>query len=84
MSDIFETMDSDGQFDELMDDAAAISRHARDVAKNLLELAHVYRDRAEKITHLAATLLIEAQEAASETADLIAMQFGDLAEPDNE
>jgi predicted metal-binding transcription factor (methanogenesis marker protein 9) len=71
----FEEMDSTGMFGELMDDAAEKSKWNRDVALQLLEIAQSHDDYAEKLRHLAATLILEAQDFASETADLLAMEF---------
>lgn len=66
---------SNDVFAELMDNAADKSRHARDVALQLLEMANDHEERAEKLRHLAALMILEAQDYASETADLLSMEF---------
>lgn len=71
----FEDMDSSGMFGHLMDDSAAKSKHARDSALRLLEMAQEWEDRATKLRHLAAVLILEAQEFAGEVGDILAMEF---------
>lgn len=66
---------SNDVYAELMDDAADKSRHARDVALQLLELASGLEQRAEKMRHLAALMILEAQAFATETSDLLLMEF---------
>lgn len=66
---------SNDVYADLMDDAADKSRHARDVALSLLELAAGLEVRAEKMRHLAALMILEAQEFATETSDLLLMEF---------
>lgn len=66
---------SNDVFAELMDDAADKSRHARDVALQLLELASGLEQRAEKMRHLASLMILEAQAFATETSDLLLMEF---------
>lgn len=78
----FEDMDSTGMFGHLMDDSAEKSKHARDSALRLLEMAQAWEDRASKLRHLAAVLILEAQEFAGEVGDILAMEFpmGDVEE----
>lgn len=71
----FEDMDSSGMFGHLMDDSAEKSKHARDSALKLLEMANEWEDRASKLRHLAAVLILEAQEFAGEVGDILAMEF---------
>lgn len=66
---------SNDVYAELMDDAADKSRHARDVALQLLEIASGLDQRAEKMRHLAALMILEAQAFATETSDLLIMEF---------
>ncbi len=66
---------SNDVYADLMDDAADKSRHARDVALDLLELAAGLEVRAEKMRHLAALMILEAQAFATETSDLLLMEF---------
>jgi hypothetical protein len=66
---------SNDLFAELMDDSADKMNHARAVALDLLELANGLEARAEKMRHLAALMILEAQEFAGETADLLSMEF---------
>lgn len=78
----FEDMDSSGMFGHLMDDSAEKSKHARDSALRLLEMAQAWEDRASKLRHLAAVIILEAQEFAGEVGDILAMEFpmGDVEE----
>jgi hypothetical protein len=71
----FEEMDSTGQFSHLMDDSAEKVAHARSSALDLLEMANAWEERASKLRHLAAVLILEAQEFAGEVGDLLAMEF---------
>lgn len=71
----FEEMDSSGMFSHLMDESADRMKHARSAAMELLEMAREHEDTAEKLRHLAATLILEAQEYAGEIGDLLAMEF---------
>jgi hypothetical protein len=71
----FEDMDSSGMFGHLMDDSAEKSKHARDSALQLLEMAQAWEDRASKLRHLAAVLILEAQEFAGEVGDILSMEF---------
>ncbi len=71
----FEDMDSSGMFGHLMDDSAEKSKHARDSALKLLEMANDWEDRASKLRHLAAVLILDAQEFAAQTGDLLAIEF---------
>ncbi len=71
----FEDMDSNGMFGHLMDDAAEKMAWNRDTALKLLDMAANYEDRAEKLRHLAATLILEAQDLATETADFLSLEF---------
>jgi hypothetical protein len=81
----FEDMDSTGMFGHLMDDSAEKSKHARDSALRLLEMAGELEERASKLRHLAAVLILDAQEFAAQTGDLLAIEFpmGDV-EPESE
>lgn len=78
----FEDMDSSGMFGHLMDDSAEKSKHARDSALRLLEMAQEWEDRASKLRHLAAVLILDAQEFAAQTGDLLSIEFpmGDVEE----
>lgn len=78
----FEDMDSNGMFGHLMDDSAEKSKHARDSALRLLEMADAWEERASKLRHLAAVMILEAQEFAGEVGDILAMEFpmGDVEE----
>ncbi len=82
----FEDMDSNGMFGHLMDDSAEKSKHARDSALKLLEMADAWEERASKLRHLAAVIILEAQEFAGEVGDILAMEFpmGDVEEEDTE
>jgi hypothetical protein len=71
----FEEMDSTGMFSYLMDDSADKMAWNKRVALELLQQATSYEDRAERLRHLAATMILEAQEFAAEAADLLAMEF---------
>lgn len=87
MDTAFEDMGSNDQFSHLMDDSAEKIAHARDSAMSLLEMASEWEDRATKLRHLAAVLILEAQEFAGEVGDLLAMEFpmsGDDSEPEDE
>lgn len=76
MSDVvFEDMDSNGMFAHLMDDSAEKMKWNRSQAIRLLEMATELDERAEKLRHLAAVLILEAQEFAHETAELLTMEF---------
>jgi hypothetical protein len=82
----FEDMDSNGMFGHLMDDAAEKMSWNRDTALRLLEMATAYEERAEKLRHLAATLVLEAQDMANETAEFLSLEFpmGEYkSEPEN-
>lgn len=71
----FEEMDSNGMFGHLMDDSAEKSKHARDSALRLLEMADAWEERASKLRHLAAVMILEAQVFAGEVGDILAMEF---------
>jgi hypothetical protein len=82
----FEDMDSTGMFGHLMDDSAEKSKHARDSALRLLEMAQEWEDRASKLRHLAAVMILEAQAFAGDVGDILAMEFpmGDQDETETE
>lgn len=71
----FEEMQTNEVFGHLMDDASEKSQHARAVAIELLELALGLEERAEKYRHLAALMVLDAQEFAGSVGDLLAMEF---------
>lgn len=66
---------STGMFAELMDNSADKMSHARNVAMELLEMANDYEERAEKLRHLAALMILEAQDFAEETGKLLTLEF---------
>lgn len=70
-----ETETSQDMFAELMDNSADKMQHARNVALELLEMANDYELRAEKMRHLAALMILEAQSFAEETGTLLSMEF---------
>lgn len=83
----FEDMNSNGQFGNLMDDAAEKTQWNRKVAMELLEMATAHEDYAEKLRHTAATLILEAMDFANETASFLTMEFpmsGDDEQPEEE
>lgn len=87
MSDLsFEEMDSNQMFAHLMDDSAEKMAWNRAAALELLEMASAYEERAEKLRHLAATMILEAQAFAEETGNLLAMEFpmSDVEESDED
>jgi hypothetical protein len=63
----FEEMDSSGQFAHLMDDSAEKMAWTRS--------ADAYEERAEKLRHLAATLILDAQAFAEDIGTFLAMEF---------
>ncbi len=71
----FEDMESDEIFANLMDDSAEKVAHAREAAILLLEMAKNWEERASKLRHLAAVLILEAQEFAGEVGDILALEF---------
>lgn len=71
----FEEMSSNDAFSHLMDDSAEKVAHSREAAMLLLEMAKNWEDRASKLRHLAAVLILEAQEFAGEVGDLLAIEF---------
>jgi hypothetical protein len=75
---------STDMFAELMDNSADKMAHARNVAMELLEMANDYEDRAEKLRHLAALMILEAQSFAEDTGTLLAMEFpmGPIVNPE--
>lgn len=70
-----ETETSQDYFADLMDNAADKMGHARQVALDLLEMANDHELRAEKLRHLAALMILEAQSYSDETANLLTMEF---------
>lgn len=66
---------STDMFATLMDNSADKMQHARTVAMDLLEMANDYEERAEKLRHLAALMILEAQSFAEETGKLLTMEF---------
>lgn len=66
---------SSEMFAELMDDSAEKMQHSRMVAMELLEIANSLEQRAEKMRHLAALMILEAQDFAEETGKLLTMEF---------
>lgn len=71
----FEEMDSTGMFGHLMDQSSEKVKWNRSVAVQLLEEADWLEDLAEKYRHLAATLILEAQDFSKNTADLLSKEF---------
>lgn len=71
----FEEMDSTSMYSHLMDDSAEKMAWNKATALNLLDMASAWEERAEKLRHLAATLILDAQDFASEVGDLLAMEF---------
>jgi hypothetical protein len=71
----FEEMDSSGQFAHLMDDSAEKMAWNRSAAVDLLAMADAYEERAEKLRHLAATLILDAQAFAEDIGTFLAMEF---------
>jgi hypothetical protein len=75
MAKDFEEMDSTGMFGHLMDQSSEKMKWNRSVAVQLLEEADWLEDLAEKYRHLAATMILEAQDFGKNTADLLAKEF---------
>lgn len=75
MAKNFEEMDSTGMFGHLVDNAADKVKWNRDVAIRMLEEADWLEDLATKYRHIAATLILEAQEFSNHTAEFLAMEF---------
>lgn len=71
----FEDMNSTSMYSHLMDDSAEKMAWNKASALNLLEMANAWEERAEKLRHLAATLILDAQDFATEVGDLLAMEF---------
>lgn len=71
----FEEMDSTSMYSHLMDDSADKMAWNKKQALELLAMADAWEERAEKMRHLAATLILDAQDFASEVGDLLAMEF---------
>lgn len=71
----FEDMDSTSMYSHLMDDSADKMAWNKMQAIELLAMADAYEDRAEKLRHLAATLILDAQDFATEVGNLLAMEF---------
>lgn len=71
----FEELDSTGMFGHLMDNAAEKVKWNKAKALELLEEADWLEDLATKYRHLAATMILEAQDFGNETAKLLAMEF---------
>lgn len=84
----FEEMNSTSMYSHLMDDSAQKMAWNKNSALELLAMADAWEERAEKLRHLAATLILDAQDFASEVGDLLAMEFpmtgGDEEEPEGE
>lgn len=71
----FEEMDSNQAIGHLLDENADMIQHARDSAFKLLEMANNHEERATKLRHLAAVLILEAQNYAGEVAELMEIEF---------
>lgn len=71
----FEEMDSTGMFSHLMDQTSEKVKWNRAVAIQLLEEADWMEDLATKYRHLAATMILEAQEFGRMAGDLLAKEF---------
>ena len=71
----FEEMDSTSMYSHLMDDSADKMAWNKAQALELLAMADAYEERAEKLRHLAATLILDAQDFANEVGNLLAMEF---------
>jgi hypothetical protein len=71
----FEEQDSTGMYGHFMDMSSEKTMWNRDVALKFLAEADWLEELAEKYRHAAATLILEAQEFSSHTADLLAMEF---------
>jgi hypothetical protein len=71
----FEDLNSNDQFGVLLDENADMIQHSRDAALQLLEMANRHQETADKYRHLAAVLILEAQEQAAENATLLALEF---------
>jgi hypothetical protein len=72
-NDPFETAES--TTDVLIDGAAEKVQWARKMATEFLEHAAYLRDRADAFTHLAGTMIVEANNNAAEIADLVNAEF---------
>lgn len=68
-------MNSTDMFGVLLDENADMIQHSRDAAMRLLEMARAHEQTAEKLRHLAAVLILEAQAQAEENADLLQLEF---------
>lgn len=79
----FEEMDSTSMYSHLMDDSADKMAWNKRSALELLGMADAWEERAEKLRHLAATLILDAQDFASEVGDLLAMEFP-MTDPDDQ
>ncbi len=72
----FEELDSSTEmYGHLMDMSAEKVKWNKDTALTLLKEADWLEDLATKYRHLAAIIILEAQEFSSKTADLLAMEF---------
>lgn len=74
-----DTSNAEQLFGELMDDNAKISKHARDQALNLLELANTVEENAAKVAdkmrEAAAALIQEAHNYAAMTSEILKAEF---------
>lgn len=71
----FEEMGSNDAIGHLMDENADMIKHARDSAMKLLQMASEHDERATKLRHLAAVLILEAQEYAGEVSELLEIEY---------
>lgn len=71
----FEEMDSTSMYSHLMDDSAEKMAWNKSSAVELLAMADAWEERAEKLRHLAATLILDAQDFATEVGNLLALEF---------
>ncbi|MET0466977.1 MAG: hypothetical protein ABW007_27715 [Chitinophagaceae bacterium] len=71
-------MDAESTTDFLIDGAAEKVQWARKMANEFLEHAAYLRDRADAYTHLAGTMIVEANNHAAEIANLVNAEFPTL------
>lgn len=79
----FEEMESGEMYGHMMDNSADMVKNSKDLAIRLLESAQEDEDRAEKKRHMAAVLILEAQNYAAEIGEYISMEFRTDLLPDS-
>lgn len=81
--EVFEEMSITDQWSHLMDDSADKVQNSKRIAISLLEAANEAEERAEKLRHMAAVVILDAQSYAADIGNFMAMEFRTDLLPDS-